>query len=233
MKNLIRKILHEEVKNGKVICDNCEWTWKLSEGGHDPYICHQCNHNNEPKKINEDYKSNYWGFKENIFNALKHIWDKKGLNFKEFNRLQEFLGVDNITPYLIEYYGGLDGVLKIVEEKIYNKKFTCKDCAYGDLNFKYKVTSIEVPNSTEYTGQVDIAVSASENGWGSLYDEDGNEKKFSSFSRVVDDSDSRFYNYLHDTVRENIEEQINEVFLAGTGLAVRVDYLDFVPERFI
>jgi hypothetical protein len=34
-------------------------------------------------------------------------------------------------------------------------------------------------------------------------------------------------------VKENIEEQINEVFLAGTGLAVRVDYLDFVPERFI
>ena len=31
----------------KVICDNCGWSWKLSEGGDDPYICHKCWHNNE------------------------------------------------------------------------------------------------------------------------------------------------------------------------------------------
>jgi hypothetical protein len=232
MKNLIRKILHEEVKNGKVICDNCGWTWKLSEGGHDPYICHQCNHNNEPKKINEEYKSNYWDFKEGVYKSLKNRWDRKGVIFTEFEALKEVLNIENITPYLVEYYGGLDGVLKVVEEKIYNKTFFCKECAFGDINFKYIVTSIEVPSSVEYSGQVDIAVSVSQEGSGILYDEDGNEKKFSSFSRIVDDTGSRFYNYLYDVVRENIEEQINEVFLAGTGLYVRVDYLDFIPSRF-
>lgn len=32
-----------------VNCGNCEWEWKLSDGGDDPYICHKCGHNNEPK----------------------------------------------------------------------------------------------------------------------------------------------------------------------------------------
>lgn len=37
----------EIVTKKKVICDNCGWSWKLSEGGDDPYICHKCWHNNE------------------------------------------------------------------------------------------------------------------------------------------------------------------------------------------
>ena len=43
-------MLQEKVTKTEVICDNCGWTWKMSEGGHDKYICHKCNHNNEPKK---------------------------------------------------------------------------------------------------------------------------------------------------------------------------------------
>ncbi len=39
----------EVVTKTKVICDNCGWSWKLSEGGDDPYICHKCWHNNEEK----------------------------------------------------------------------------------------------------------------------------------------------------------------------------------------
>jgi rubrerythrin len=30
----------------KIICDNCGWSWKLSDGGDDPYICHKCGHIN-------------------------------------------------------------------------------------------------------------------------------------------------------------------------------------------
>lgn len=36
----------------KIICDNCKWEWKLSEGGNDPYICHKCGHNNTKKNKN-------------------------------------------------------------------------------------------------------------------------------------------------------------------------------------
>jgi tRNA(Ile2) C34 agmatinyltransferase TiaS len=53
MKVLIRenqyKRLLETFTNKEVICDKCGWSWDLSEGGDDPYICHKCGHNNEEK----------------------------------------------------------------------------------------------------------------------------------------------------------------------------------------
>jgi hypothetical protein len=27
-------------------CEKCDWEWKLDDGGHDPYICHKCGHDN-------------------------------------------------------------------------------------------------------------------------------------------------------------------------------------------
>ena len=46
-----KKIL-EFIENGRVICDECGWSWDLSDGGDDPYICHKCGHNNSE----EDYR---------------------------------------------------------------------------------------------------------------------------------------------------------------------------------
>jgi tRNA(Ile2) C34 agmatinyltransferase TiaS len=42
----LKKIM-EIVTNEEVICNECGWSWKLSEGGDDPYICHKCGNNNE------------------------------------------------------------------------------------------------------------------------------------------------------------------------------------------
>jgi tRNA(Ile2) C34 agmatinyltransferase TiaS len=36
----------EVISNGEVICDNCGWSWELSDGGDDPYMCHKCGHDN-------------------------------------------------------------------------------------------------------------------------------------------------------------------------------------------
>lgn len=48
--NQLNKLV-EIVTNKEVICDKCDWSWKLSEGGDDPYVCHKCGHNNfEDKK---------------------------------------------------------------------------------------------------------------------------------------------------------------------------------------
>ena len=52
MKELIRRILMETIKNNKVICDGCGWSWDLSDGGDDPYLCHKCGHDNSE----EDFK---------------------------------------------------------------------------------------------------------------------------------------------------------------------------------
>lgn len=54
MRNLIRKILNEEIKNNRVVCDSCGWSWKLTDGGKDKYVCHKCGHDNTPKKSNLD-----------------------------------------------------------------------------------------------------------------------------------------------------------------------------------
>ncbi len=50
MKSLIKKILREAIVDNKVICDVCGWKWDLKEGGDDPYICHKCGNDNQPKK---------------------------------------------------------------------------------------------------------------------------------------------------------------------------------------
>lgn len=44
--------LIEKISNQEVICDNCGWSWDLSDGGDDPFICHKCGHNNSE----EDYR---------------------------------------------------------------------------------------------------------------------------------------------------------------------------------
>ena len=65
MKELIRRILIETIKNNKVICDGCGWSWDLSDGGDDPYLCHKCGHDNTPNsqsnlnKLLEKFKNNF------------------------------------------------------------------------------------------------------------------------------------------------------------------------------
>lgn len=49
LESQIRRIF-ETITDGKVICDECGWSWDLSDGGDDPYICHKCGHDNEEKK---------------------------------------------------------------------------------------------------------------------------------------------------------------------------------------
>jgi len=41
-----KNLIFESVNDGEVVCDSCGWSWKLIEGGDDPYICHKCGHDN-------------------------------------------------------------------------------------------------------------------------------------------------------------------------------------------
>lgn len=41
-------------RNKKIECDKCGWSWKLSEGGDDPYKCHKCGHQNKSPKKREE-----------------------------------------------------------------------------------------------------------------------------------------------------------------------------------
>ena len=44
------KRLFDKVDN-KVTCKECGWEWSLSEGGDDPYVCHECGHDNAEDKF--------------------------------------------------------------------------------------------------------------------------------------------------------------------------------------
>jgi len=55
----------ETIKDNKVTCDECGWSWDLSDGGDDPYTCHKCGHDNSPKpksnitKIMDKFKDKF------------------------------------------------------------------------------------------------------------------------------------------------------------------------------
>ena len=40
-------------KSKKVVCSECGWSWKLSQGGHDPYTCHKCGNVNSKSELTE------------------------------------------------------------------------------------------------------------------------------------------------------------------------------------
>ena len=41
--------LNEKIVGEKIECDNCGWSWNIVDGGDDLYICHKCDHDNEPE----------------------------------------------------------------------------------------------------------------------------------------------------------------------------------------
>ena len=43
-----------ESEDQSVDCEGCGWTWKLDDGGKDPYVCHKCGHDNSVGK-NQTY----------------------------------------------------------------------------------------------------------------------------------------------------------------------------------
>jgi hypothetical protein len=61
--NLIKNTIKEEVTETEIICDKCNHRWDIDKGGEDLYVCHECGHDNTPKKklkkkIKEELQSN-------------------------------------------------------------------------------------------------------------------------------------------------------------------------------
>ena len=38
----LKDILQESIVGDKIQCDNCNWNWKIADGGDDLYMCHKC-----------------------------------------------------------------------------------------------------------------------------------------------------------------------------------------------
>jgi len=102
VRDLIKKLISEEIKDGKVICGNCGWSWKVSEGGKDPYICHKCGYDNKPVSSNLDrvldkFESNFPLDLKNRIPLIKKFVEnyikKSGYNVKFLNACTTYSGV--------------------------------------------------------------------------------------------------------------------------------------------
>ena len=102
MRNLIKRIIKEEIKNGKVFCDQCGCSWKLSEGGDDPYTCHKCGHENKPASSNFDkvldkFRVNFPKQHREKLSLVKEFVEnyinKSGYNVKFLNACTSYSGV--------------------------------------------------------------------------------------------------------------------------------------------
>ena len=149
MRDIILKVLKEEASKRKVTCDNCGWSCKLSEGSYDPYICHQCNNNNEPKNLEESYMHpNRESFNKHFF-LVKKYWDKVGLSRKSEKMAGKYILDSSMTlPFVIEYLGGTEKFKKEISDKIQNQVFDCKEC--GGYNFKYYVDEFDVETNYNF-----------------------------------------------------------------------------------
>lgn len=38
--------INNDLNKEKIVCENCGWSWDISEGGDDLYTCHKCGHVN-------------------------------------------------------------------------------------------------------------------------------------------------------------------------------------------
>jgi len=48
--------LLEIVEGDKIKCESCGWSWKISEGWDDLYICHKCGNDTNVDTIDESLK---------------------------------------------------------------------------------------------------------------------------------------------------------------------------------
>jgi DNA-directed RNA polymerase subunit RPC12/RpoP len=52
IREMINKILNfnQKINESKSVkCKKCGWSWELSDGGKDPYLCHKCGNDNSIK----------------------------------------------------------------------------------------------------------------------------------------------------------------------------------------
>jgi hypothetical protein len=78
----LKDILNEEIKDNKVICDSCGWSWNISDGGNHPYTCHKCGNDNTP--ISEDLRK--WFGKGKTGSTTGGGWDRYDSNGKKVGK---------------------------------------------------------------------------------------------------------------------------------------------------
>ncbi len=124
--NIAKVIKYHKKDNSKINCEKCDHSWKVSEGGNDLYMCHECGHNNnksplkavgtcpdgsEPDefgKCNEEKVTNEQTLQENIteekipenpvLTEKKKRFKKGKFLMSEKDQAKEFSETGTVTP---------------------------------------------------------------------------------------------------------------------------------------
>ncbi len=72
----------------KIICSNCSWSWKRSEGGDDPFVCHKCYFDNTTLYNSENMNTHLYN--------LRYGWKVVGDMLSVYDRREDF-------PHAINY----------------------------------------------------------------------------------------------------------------------------------
>ena len=82
----------------KIHCKNCDWNWKVADGGDDLYMCHKCGYDNTPRKSENKYlqEARYKSF-------LNESWDNnKAYTINHFtDYATNYLSIDRPSIKLI------------------------------------------------------------------------------------------------------------------------------------
>lgn len=100
--------LNERVEGHKVICDNCGWSWNISDGGKDTYTCHKCGTDNTPvtenvnKMLNilkEKLDNNEYQMVDGIVDILIQVKDVNNRKEIADNMVQQFKDENIVFDY--------------------------------------------------------------------------------------------------------------------------------------
>ena len=90
--------LNEAIVGEKIECDNCDWSWKIVDGGDDLFMCHKCGHDNTP--LSENILPQEKFAKETgqdwVKRALQILPHKEKYNTSDYK--VKILSVDKIKP---------------------------------------------------------------------------------------------------------------------------------------
>ena len=105
--------MFEEFTANRVMCDNCDWSWEIEDGGKDVFICHKCDHNNTPilgeKFILQELEDQF-NIELDLYDNGKYLQLSKikipkesrnsGLGSKIMTRITEYSDTQNLKIYL-------------------------------------------------------------------------------------------------------------------------------------
>lgn len=101
MRDLLKKLV-KGLTQDKIVCKGCGWSWKLSEGGDDKYVCHKCGTDNNPESSNlkkvirqfeKDFPIEHHEKLNLIVQFVERLINKSGYNVKYLKSCPGFAGV--------------------------------------------------------------------------------------------------------------------------------------------